>query len=119
MARSTTGLKRVSRNAAIGLFLSTAAILGFSCLTLESTVWQESRAPKPPEPFYSKLPGVDLSGVPPEKLGALLKKLNVERCPCDCNRTIASCRNNHRSCPMSIAAARAEVAAVVAAARKR
>jgi hypothetical protein len=111
MARSTTGLKRLSRSAATALFLSTAVILGFTCLALESTVWQESRAPKPPEPFYTRLPDVDLSGVPPEKLGALLKKLNAQRCPCDCNRTIASCRNNHRSCSMSIAAARAEVAA--------
>ena len=114
MARSTTGLKRLSRNAAIGLFLSTAAILGFSCLMLQSTVWRESRAPEP-EAFYTSLPGVDLSGVPPEKLGALLKKLNTERCPCDCGRTMASCRNNHRSCSMSLAAARE----AVAAARKR
>ena len=112
MARSTTGLKRLSRNAAIGLFFSTAAILGFSCLMLQSTVWRESRRPQP-EPFYSKLPDVDLSGVPPEKLDALLKKLNSQRCPCDCNRTIASCRNNHRSCSMSIAAARAAVAAAM------
>ena len=110
MSRSTDGLKRLSRSAAIGLFLSTAAILGFSCLALQSTVWKESRAPAP-EPFYTRLPGVDLNYVPPEKLGALLKKLNAQRCPCDCNRTIASCRNNHRSCSMSIAAARAEVAA--------
>ena len=113
MARGTDGLKRLSRNAAIGLFLSTAAILGFSGLVLESTVWKESRIPQPPEPFYSKLPDVDLSGVPPEKLGALLKKLNAQRCPCDCNRTIASCRNNHRSCSISIAAARAAVAAAM------
>jgi hypothetical protein len=112
MARSTDGLKRLSRSAAIGLFLSTAAILGFSCLALQSTVWRESPAPKP-EPFYTRLPDVDLSGVPPEKLGPLLKKLNAQRCPCDCNRTIASCRNNHRSCSMSIAAARAAVAAAM------
>ena len=104
-------MKRLSRNAAIALFLSTVAILGFSCLVLQSTVWQESRAPKLPEPFYTKLPDVDLSGVRPQKLGALLKKLNAQRCPCDCNRTIASCRNNHRSCSMSIAAAREAVAA--------
>jgi len=110
MARSTTGLKRLSRNAAIGVLLSMAAILGFSCLALESTVWRESRAAEP-EPFYTKLPDVDLSGVPPEKLGALLKRLNTQRCPCDCNRTVASCRNNHRSCSMSIAAARTAVAA--------
>jgi hypothetical protein len=115
MARSTTGLKRLSRSAAIGVFLSTAAILGFSCLALESTVWKESRTPKPAEPFYTTLPGVDLSGIPPEKLQALLKKLNTERCPCDCGRTMASCRNNHRSCSMSLAAARE----AVAAARKR
>jgi hypothetical protein len=111
MARSTTGLKRLSRSAAIGLFLSTTAILGFTCLALQSTVWKESRTPQPPEPFYSKLPNVDWSGVPPEKLGALLRKLNSQRCPCDCGRTVASCRNNHRSCPMSLAAAREAVAA--------
>ena len=110
MVRRTDGLKRLSRSAAIGLFLSTAAILGFSCLALESTVWRESRAAEP-EPFYTKLPDVDLSGVPPEKLGALLKRLNTQRCPCDCNRTVASCRNNHLSCSMSIAAARTAVAA--------
>jgi hypothetical protein len=119
MARSTTGLKLLSRNAAIGVFLSTAAVLGLTCLALESTVWKESRTRQPPEPFYTNLPGVDLSGVPPEKLGALLRKLNTLRCPCDCNRTIASCRNNHRSCPMSIVAARAEVAAAIAAASQR
>jgi hypothetical protein len=113
MARSTDGLKRLSGRAAVGLFLSTAAILGFSCLALESTVWQESRASKPPEPSYTRLPDVDLRGVPPEKLGALLKTLNAQRCPCDCNRTVASCRNNHRSCSMSIAAARAAVAAAM------
>jgi hypothetical protein len=113
MARSTDGLKRLSGRAAVGLFLSTAAILGFSCLALESTVWQESRAPRPREPFYTRLPDVDLRGVPPEKLGALLKTLNAQRCPCDCNRTVASCRNNHRSCSMSIAAARAAVAAAM------
>ena len=106
-------MKRLSGRAAVGLFLSTAAILGFSCLALESTVWQESRASKPPEPFYTRLPDVDLRGVPPEKLGALLKTLNAQRCPCDCNRTVASCRNNHRSCSMSIAAARAAVAAAM------
>jgi hypothetical protein len=110
MARSTDGLKRLSRSAAIGVLVSTAAIVGFSCLALESTVWQESRAPKPVEPFYTTLPDVDLSGVPPEKLGALLKKLNSQRCPCECNRTVASCRNNHRSCSMSLATARAAVA---------
>ena len=106
-------MKRLSRSAAIGVFLSAAAILGFTCLALQSTVWKESRTPEPPEPLYTKLPDVDLSGVPPEKLGALLKKLNTQRCPCDCNRTIASCRNNHRSCSMSIAAAREAVAAAM------
>jgi hypothetical protein len=110
MVRGRNGFERLSRSAAIGLFLSTTAILGFSCLVLESTVWRGSRAAEA-EPFYTKLPDVDLSGVPLKKLGALLTKLNSQRCPCDCNRTVASCRNNHRSCSMSIAAARAAVAA--------
>ena len=44
MVRGRNGFERLSRSAAIGVFLSTTAILGFSCLVLESTVWRESRA---------------------------------------------------------------------------
>ena len=38
------------------------------------------------EPFYTTLPGVDLSGVPAAKLPALLKDLNARRCPYECLR---------------------------------
>jgi hypothetical protein len=73
-------------------------------------VWQQPRSPEA-EPFYTNLPGVDLSGIPPAKLQALLKRLNVQRCTCDCGRSVASCRNNHSSCTNSLAAARAAVEA--------
>ena len=96
---------RLTRSAAIRLVLSVALVVGGSCLVLQSTVWRNPK-PEAPEPFYTELPGVDLSGMPADRKEALLKRLNVQRCPCDCMRTIASCRNHHDSCSLSLAVAR-------------
>ena len=100
----------------LALPLRVAVVLGISCLLLQSMVWNQP--PEPPEPFYATIPDLDLKDVPPAKADALVKEWNVRRCPCDCMRTIASCRNHHRSCTFSlriagdgIAAARAENAA--------
>ena len=103
---------RYARFAALPLvlLLPLAAILGGSCLLLKSTVWKNT-APEAPDPFYTELPGVDLSGLPADRKDALLKRLNAQRCPCDCNHTIASCRNRHGSCSMSLAVARQAVEA--------
>jgi hypothetical protein len=108
MARRTTNLRRLSRDAAAVLALCTAAIVGTSLFVLLSGVWKED-----PEPgkFYAALPDVDVSGVPPATVPALLKKLNVERCTCGCGRTVAGCRNEHGSCELSKATARAAVMA--------
>ncbi len=72
---------------------------------LQSTVWNQPVV-KQRESFYTTLPGVDLSTVPPAKLPALLKDLNTRRCPCECLRTVASCRNHHGTCTYSLAIAR-------------
>ena len=101
-------LARLSRAAAIRLALSVAFVLGVCCLFLWQTVWTGT-PPAKPEPFYTELPGVDLTGLPPEKKEALLKRLNRQRCPCDCMRTVASCRNHHGSCSMSLVEARKAV----------
>jgi hypothetical protein len=100
---------RLTRTAAIRLIFSLAVVLGGSCLLLQYTVWRGGK-PEPPEAFYAELPGVDLSGLPPARKAALLKRLNAQRCPCDCMRTVASCRNTH-GCSLSLVAARAAVEA--------
>ena len=110
MARKKAGWGRLSRDAAIKLCLCAAFILGVCFALLQGTSWKQLRSPEV-EPFYTQLPDVDLSGVPPAKLPALLKRLNVQRCTCDCGRSVASCRNHHRSCTNSLAAAREAVAA--------
>src|ERR1035437_8437436 len=110
MARKTAGLDRLSRDAAIKLCLCAAFVLVFCFVLLQGTVWNQLRSPEV-EPFYTELPDVDLSGVPPAKLQVLLKRLNVQRCTCECGRSVASCRNNHRSCTNSLAAAREAAAA--------
>jgi hypothetical protein len=94
---------RLTRGAAIRLMLSVAVVLGGSCLVLQSTVWKNN-SPEPPEPFYTELPGVDLSGLPAERKAAVLKQLNRQRCTCDCMRTVASCRIHH-GCSLSLEAA--------------
>jgi hypothetical protein len=101
-----SALLRTSRAAAIGVALSVGLVLGASCLVLGSTVW---RQPAEADQYYTEMPGVDLSGLRAAEKAALLRRLNTQRCPCDCMRTIASCRNRHSSCPMSLGIARQAV----------
>jgi len=103
-------LPRISRAAAIRVTLSLALVLGASCLILQSTVWHNAE-PAEADQYYTELPGVDLSGLQPAEKEAVLKRLNAMRCPCDCMRTIASCRNHHGSCTTSLAIARQAVEA--------
>jgi len=97
-------LARLSRAAAIRLTFSVVFILAVVPLVLWPTVW--TAPPAKAEPFYADLPGVDLAGLPPGKKEELLKRLNRQRCPRDCMRTIASCRNHHDSGSMSLVEAR-------------
>jgi hypothetical protein len=101
-------IAKLSRAAAIRLALSVAFVLVATCAALWLTT---GTSPAKPEPYYTQLPGVDLTGLPPETKAALLKKLNRQACTCDCTRTVASCRNNHGSCSSSLAAAREAVEA--------
>src|SRR5579862_7995584 len=106
---ATSRSARLNRRAAIQTTLHLALALGICCLILAMTDWNQK--PEESEPFYTELPGVDLGGLTQAQKDTLLKKLNIERCPCDCDRTIASCRNHHDSCSFSLARARAAVEA--------
>ena len=108
--RRKNELPRISRAAAIRVTLSVALVLGATCLVLQSTVWHDTE-PAEADQYYTELPGVDLGGLQPAEKEALLKRLNKQHCPCDCLRTIASCRNRHTSCTMSLAIARQAVEA--------
>ena len=108
--RRKNELPRISRAAAIRVTLSVALVLGASCLILQSTVWHNA-APVEADQFYTELPGVDLSGLQPAEKEEALKRLNKLHCPCDCLRTIASCRNRHSSCTTSLVIARQAVEA--------
>jgi hypothetical protein len=110
---SSRRIAQLSRGALIPLILSLALVLGGAGLVLSLTV-RTNPAPAE-ERSYTDLPGVDLSGLAPEKKSALLKTFNRQGCPCGCMRTVASCRNHHDSCSLSLTAARQ----AAAAARKR
>ncbi|HXU48681.1 MAG TPA: TlpA disulfide reductase family protein [Candidatus Binatia bacterium] len=49
----------------------------------------------------TELPGVDFSGLTPEKKRAALKRMNAENCTCGCGLTIAECRVNDTECDIS------------------
>ena len=104
-------MQRIERRAALTVVVCVGIILSLSCLALSLTVWRPSE-PAEKEPFYTTMPGVDMTGVPSEKAQAVLKRLSPQRCPCECMRTVASCRNHHESCQLSRATSRAAVEAV-------
>jgi cytochrome c biogenesis protein CcmG/thiol:disulfide interchange protein DsbE len=47
------------------------------------------------------LPGVDFSKLTPDQKKAALKSLNTQICDCGCRLTLAQCRINDTSCPVS------------------
>jgi thiol-disulfide isomerase/thioredoxin len=49
----------------------------------------------------SELPGVDFSRLSADQKKAALKRMNAESCNCGCTLTIAQCRINDTSCPVS------------------
>jgi thiol-disulfide isomerase/thioredoxin len=53
----------------------------------------------------TELPDVDLSGLTPAQKKEALHRLNAETCTCGCNLTLAECRINDSSCPVSKPAA--------------
>jgi thiol-disulfide isomerase/thioredoxin len=53
----------------------------------------------------TELPGVDLSKLTPERKQAALRQFNEQKCTCGCGLTLAQCRINDSSCPVSQATA--------------
>lgn len=49
----------------------------------------------------TELPNVDFTGLTPEQKKAALKRMNSESCDCGCKLTLAQCRINDTSCPVS------------------
>jgi thiol-disulfide isomerase/thioredoxin len=49
----------------------------------------------------TELPNVDFTGLNPEQKKVALKRMNSETCDCGCTLTLAQCRINDTSCPIS------------------
>jgi thiol-disulfide isomerase/thioredoxin len=62
----------------------------------------------------TELPDVDFSGLSPEQRKEALKRLNSQTCECGCNLTLAQCRINDTSCPVSKKLAAAVVKEIAA-----
>jgi cytochrome c biogenesis protein CcmG/thiol:disulfide interchange protein DsbE len=60
----------------------------------------------------TKIPGVDLSALSPERRKTALQRLNAEHCTCGCGLTLAQCRINDPTCETSLPLAKAIVATI-------
>jgi thiol-disulfide isomerase/thioredoxin len=60
----------------------------------------------------TSIPGLDLSKLTKEQRIAAITKLNEEPCTCGCNQTLARCRVDDPTCPVSLPKAKELVAAI-------
>jgi thiol-disulfide isomerase/thioredoxin len=60
----------------------------------------------------TEIPGVDLKALPREMRIAAIQRLNDEGCTCGCNLTVARCRVDDPSCPVSLPRAKEIVQAI-------
>ena len=62
----------------------------------------------------TSIPGIDLSKLTKEQRVAAIEKLNDESCTCGCNQTVARCRVDDPTCPVSLPRAKELVATITA-----
>jgi thiol-disulfide isomerase/thioredoxin len=60
----------------------------------------------------TQIPGIDLSKMTKEQRIAAITKLNEEPCTCGCNQTLARCRVDDPTCPVSLPKAKELVAGI-------
>jgi thiol-disulfide isomerase/thioredoxin len=60
----------------------------------------------------TEIPGIDLSKMTKEQRIAAITKLNDEPCTCGCNQTLARCRVDDPTCPVSLPKAKELVASI-------
>jgi thiol-disulfide isomerase/thioredoxin len=60
----------------------------------------------------TSIPGIDLSKLTKGQRIAAIEKLNDEPCTCGCNQTVARCRVDDPTCPVSLPRAKEIVAAI-------
>lgn len=58
------------------------------------------------------IPGIDLSKLTKEQRVAAIEKLNDEPCTCGCNQTVARCRVDDPTCPISLPRAKELIASI-------
>jgi thiol-disulfide isomerase/thioredoxin len=85
-------------------------------LPVNATVEQIEKDDKPAKLAnalqVTSIPGIDLSKLSKEQRIAAITKLNDEPCTCGCNQTVARCRVDDPSCPVSLPRAKELVAAI-------
>jgi thiol-disulfide isomerase/thioredoxin len=50
----------------------------------------------------NKIPGIDLAKLTPDQKNAVLQQLNSDKCTCGCRLTVAQCRVDDPTCPVSL-----------------
>src|SRR5713101_2396430 len=89
----------------IVVFCAIAAAVIVATIALQWLVITSSNSDERAE-FFSDLPDVDLSALQAGTRDQMVRRANLEKCPCNCGLTLARCRNRDRSCQTSLKIAR-------------
>ncbi len=85
-------------------------------LPVDATVEEVDKDDKPAKLAnalqVTSIPGIDLSKLTKDQRIAAIEKLNDEPCTCGCNQTLARCRVDDPSCPVSLPRAKEVIAAL-------
>ena len=97
--RRVSGPKRTRsrRRALWPLALGGAAAL----LVATPLAWMATQMFRREKVFYAELPGIDVSGLEPADLAAVVARAKRTRCSCGCGYTLADCRHKDVGCDKS------------------
>lgn len=101
-SRRTSGPKKAGyrdrqRRARWSLALGGAAAL----LVATPLAWLATQTSRRERVFYAELPGIDVSGLEPADVAAVVARASRRRCTCGCGFTLVECRHKDVGCDKS------------------
>lgn len=81
--------------------ISGAVGLAAAAIAIGVLVVTDLKGSHPSRTVHAELPGIDLSGLEPPQVQAILVASKRESCPCGCGFTLAECRFKDPACPRS------------------
>ena len=82
---------------------SRSLVLGGAAALLVATLlaWMATQSPGKEKVFYAELPGIDVSGLEPADVAAVVARASRRRCTCGCGFALVECRHKDVGCDKS------------------